>query len=369
MLGLPTDLAQASAVLPGLLARPGAHGEVPAPLTTHTALTSWQFEPWVTLGLSLTAAVYLAGVIVISRGRRRAWPWLRTASFLTGLLVIAVAVQSSIGTYDDVLFWIHMIQHLLLITVAPALLVWGRPITLLVRAVRAPTRRRVVAVLQSGPVAVLTHPIVGFSLYTACIVGTHLTGFMNLVLTDPFVHDAEHVLYLFAGYVYLLPLIGREPIRWRLPGFLRVLLLVLAMPVDTFTGIVLMQTTHEMFPAYAEVPRTWGPSPVTDLNWGGAVMWLGGDGLMGLLALIAFAAWMFSASASSQGLGGWLESIRRDRFTAMAGAGSEDTPSSRNSTVDDDETAMAAYNEYLARLNRPQGQRRQAQPPEGSDER
>lgn len=353
MLGLRIPLAEAYSVLPGLIARPASHGDVPDPLTTHTAFTAWQFEPWVTLGLVLTAAAYLTGVVIVSRGRRRGWPWLRSASFATGLLVIAIAVQSSIGAYDDVLFWVHMIQHLLLITVAPAFLVWGRPMTLLVRAVRPPTRRRVVGVLQSGPVSLLTHPIVGFTLYTVTIVATHLTGFMNLVLTNSLAHDGEHLLYLFAGYVYLLPLIGHEPIRWRLPGFLRVLLLVLAMPVDTFTGIILMQTTHEMFPAYAEVGRTWGPSLVTDLNWGGAVMWLGGDGLMGLLALLAFASWMLSATGNSEGLGGWLESIRRDRFAAMAGSEATDTPSGRHSTVDDDDAAMAAYNEYLARLNRP----------------
>ena len=52
-------------------------------------------------------------------------------------------------------------------------------------------------------------------------------------------HDAEHVVFLVVGYLFFLPIIGSEPIRWRLSYPTKLILLFLIMPVDTFTGLVL----------------------------------------------------------------------------------------------------------------------------------
>ena len=107
----------------------------------------------------------------------------RTGMFLGGLLIIVLATESGIGTYDDVLFWDHMIQHLLLIMVAPALLVVGRPVTLLLHASRNPLHTWGIRIVRSRVAAALTFPGFGIAAYAATIVVTHLTGFMNLVLT------------------------------------------------------------------------------------------------------------------------------------------------------------------------------------------
>lgn len=105
------------------------------PPLTAGALTSWQFEPVVSAVLIVLAAAYFGGVRVVGRPHpARPWPARRTAAFLLGLAAVAVATQSSIGVYDDVLLSIHMTQHLLLIMVAPPLLIFGRPVTLLLHA-------------------------------------------------------------------------------------------------------------------------------------------------------------------------------------------------------------------------------------------
>jgi cytochrome c oxidase assembly factor CtaG len=56
--------------------------------------------------------------------------------------------------------------------------------------------------------------------------------------------------------------------------------LFLAIPIDTFTGLSLDQATHELFPAYLSIRRSWGPSRLSDLHLGGVIMWVGGDTLM-----------------------------------------------------------------------------------------
>ncbi len=261
------------------------------PLSVRDALTSWQFAPLVSALLIVLAAAYLAAVVVVGRrGAARTWPARRTAAFLLGLAVIAVATQSSAGVYDDVLFSAHMVQHLLLIMVAPPLLISGRPATLVLRATRGQLRRRVGKVLRSAPVSWLTWPPVSVILYAAVVIGTHLTPLMDLVLDNDGVHDAEHALYLIVGYLYFLPIIGSEPIRWRLSVLGRYLLLLVTMPVDTLVGVVLMLAPRELFPAYARAGRTWGPSLLTDLHQGGLIMFAGSDLIMAGLAVMLAAA-------------------------------------------------------------------------------
>jgi cytochrome c oxidase assembly factor CtaG len=312
------------------------------PLTLHTALTTWAFAPVVTAGLIVTAAAYLALARRVRRDHpARPWPWVRSLMFLSGLGVVAIATQSSVGAYDDVLFWIHMWQHLLLLMVAPPLLLLGRPITLVLHATRNPVHTFVKRIVRSKVASVVTFPLVGVALYIATVVGTHLTGFMNVVLTHPAVHDMEHGLYLVAGYLYFLPLVGREPIRWRLSFPTKLFLLVLAMPVDTFTGVVLSETNHELFPAYAG-RRTWGPSLVGDLHAGGAVMWIGGDAIM-LVMIVALFIGVVNGRTQLDA-GRWLESARAKRFDELAGAGE------LGLDPDADDARLAAYNAYLARL-------------------
>jgi len=345
------------------------------PFSLLEVVSRWQFAPVVTGFVVAAAGLYLWGVLRVRRRHpARPWPLYRTALFLGGLAVVVIATQSGIGTYDDVLFYDHMVQHLLLLMVAPPLLVVGQPFTLLLHASRNPLHTWVKKVLRSRVVAAITWPPFGVALYVATIVGTHLTGFMNLVETNSVVHDAEHALYLVAGYLYFLPLIGREPIRWRVSYPTRIFLLFIAMPVDAFTGLVLGSEGSNPFPGLAEQRPGWAPSPIDDVHIGGAVMWVGGAGLMFVLVMAVFFAW--SREKQADGGLGWLESARRSNFATLVSshqdanaAGSPGVPASARSasagatpvsaasvsdaeSVDDDEH-LAAYNAFLARINKP----------------
>jgi len=336
------------------------------PFNWTEAVTNWQFAPLVTAFTAVAAGLYLWGAVRVARRHpARPWPVLRTVAFLGGLLVIVLATESGVGTYDDTLFWVHMVQHLMLLMIAPPLLVVGEPITLLLHASRNPLHTWVKKTIRSRPVHWLIWPGVGVVAYTATIVGTHLTGFMNVVEHNDTVHNAEHVLYLFVGYLYFLPLVGREPIGWRVSYPLRLFLLFIVMPVDAFTGVVLGSESTPPFTTTE--PRSWGPSQLDDVHMGGAVMWIGGAAIMFVMILVTFFAW--SRETRPSGGMGWLETARRvnlaDRFAeGAAGAGSAETlaaapartqPAARLGSVDDDEEQLAAYNAYLARINGPAG--------------
>jgi cytochrome c oxidase assembly factor CtaG len=335
----------------------------PPPVSVLKLASLWQFAPIVTAFVVLAGGLYLWGVLRVRRRHpARPWPATRTALFLGGLAVVVIATQSGIGSYDDVLFWDHMVQHLLLLMVAPPLLVVGQPVTLLLHASRNPVHTWTKKLLRSRVVTAITWPVFGTALYVGVIVGTHLTGFMNLVLANQTVHNAEHALFLVAGYLYFLPLLGREPIHWKVSYPTRIFLLFIAMPVDAFTGLALGSEGSNPFPNLAVGRPSWAPSPLDDVHIGGAVMWVGGAGLMFVLLLTVFFAW--SRETSSDGGLGWLEVARRANFAAQVGSPQEAAasrgvpaqaaPVSDTESLDDDDEHLAAYNAYLARLNQQQ---------------
>jgi cytochrome c oxidase assembly factor CtaG len=329
------------------------------PYSVIEVVTQWQFAPVVTAAVAVFGGLYVWGAVRVHRRHpARPWPMFRTIAFMCGLLVIVIATQSGIGAYDDTLFYDHMIQHLLLIMVAPPLLVAGQPVTLLLHASRNPLHTWTKKFIRSRPIQWITWPGFGIAAYAATIVGTHLTGFMNLVIEHAWVHNAEHVLFLVVGYLYFLPLIGHEPIRWKVSYPLRLFLLFLAMPIDAFTGVVLNSESTDPFAALQ--PRNWGPSPLNDIHEGGAVMWVGGAALMFVMIMVVFFGWTRETRPSA-GMG-WLESARRaniaDRVAeTVPQAAAAKSASGRVTGVDEDEDQLAAYNAYLAHINRAPGAR------------
>lgn len=311
------------------------------PLTVRTALTAWQFAPVVSGILAVLVAGYVTGMFRVRRRHpARPWPTGRAAAFLAGLAVIVVATQSSVGAYDDVLFSDHMVQHVLLIMVAPPLLVAGRPVTLLLHAWGNPLHRWALRAVRSPVAAALTWPPAVTVLYCAVVAGTHTPPVMDLVLTSGAAHDGEHALYLVVGYLFFLPVVGSEPIRWRMSVAGRYLVMLPAMMVDSFTGIVFTFQSREIFAPYGHTGRAWGPSAVADLHLGGAVMFIGSDVAMTVVAACVTVRF-FRDHRGDAGPAGVLP-----RQMTAAGA----TRWARDAGASVQEAELAAYNAYLSAL-------------------
>lgn len=300
------------------------------PLTWATALATWRVAP-VTLAL-----VVLAGGWYLWRAAATRWPVARTSAFLGGLLVLAVTRQSAVDVYGEQVFWVHMIEHLLLIMVVPVLIILGQPLRLAGDAIDR--------VLASRAVSLLTFPLVGLFCYAAVLIGTHLTGFMSMMMAHPWLHGLEIVLYLGSGYLFFLPLLGSEPLRRELSYPLRVFLLLLGMTADTVVGVLLMITARTQ--PFSD--RTWGPSPLSDLHIGGGIMWVIGDALMFGVTVLVVGQWMNDTERQND-TGKWLESARRSTLADL-GVDTVD-PDDESARIDDDDAALDAYNRMLARLH------------------
>ncbi|MCW2786484.1 MAG: cytochrome c oxidase assembly protein [Marmoricola sp.] len=309
------------------------------------------FQPgWTAVGIVLVVGYLRA----LSHGQRRGAhlsTW-RIASFLAGVVLLVATVSSAIDVYAMSLFWVHMIEHLLLIMVVPALLVLGHPLTVLRQAHDEAGQARFDAVVRSGPVALLTHPAVGLALYAAVIIGTHLTGFMDQMAMHAWLMTAEQATYVIAGYLLLLPLLGREPVRWEIPYLPRIVLILVAMVPDTVVGLVLLQSNNDSFPMMFAMHPSWAPSAVDDQQIAGGLMWAVGDGLMMLVGVAVVIA-MISDPQRGRVLGPWLESARRSAMAdhLVQSGGSEQIGAGAD--VDDDDAVLDAYNAMLGRLSDP----------------
>ena len=352
------------------------------PFSLSAAATQWQFAPIVTAVSAVAVGLYGWGVIRVARRHpARPWPVWRTCMFLGGMLVLVLATESGIGSYDDLLFYDHMILHLMLLMVVPPLLIAGQPLTLLLHASRNPLHSWTKRVIRSRPASFLTWPVFGAVSYAVAVTASHLTALATDLARNQTAHDAEHALFVLVGYLFFLPILGKEPIRWRLSYPVRLVVLILLMPVDTFTGLELGFGSTSSPGLSAGLRPAWAPSPVSDLHLGGAVMWIGGDAIMFGLMMLVFLMWSRDERAAVSGHG-FFERARQANLATLiasnqpvpAGAGTAGpgAPAASGAAavaaapataagsgppaldtrggVDDDEH-LAAYNAYLARLN------------------
>ena len=321
------------------------------PLTWNAFFDSWHLAVGWLVFCVVAGTGYLVGLSRARRRDRRPVHPMRVVSFFAGLALLAWCVSSAIDVYAMSLFWVHMIEHLTLITIVPALLVLGSPLTVLRASGGERWQARFDRVVQHGPVAVLTHPLVGLLAYSSVIVYTHLMPFMDRMTAHPWLMPAEQVAYLVSGWMLLVGTIGDEPIRWQTPYLMRLVILIAAMIPDTLVGVVLLQAMTVPFPDYMMMRPSWALPPLDDIDTAGSLMWAGGDGLMMLLAVGVIVA-LLAGHGRDRFLGSWLESVRTQTFYEHVGSGDSVADRPEGATIDDDDAALDAYNQMLRRLNR-----------------
>ena len=240
---------------------------------------------------ALPLVLMVVALILYAMGVRRApeWSRARSASFLAALIVTFLSTMSVLGVYDMAYFSAHMIQHLLLIMMAAPLFALSAPLDLWRSAGGARTR----AIFDGRVMSVLTHPLVGFAAYFVVIPVTHLSGIANLMMQHQWVHHGEQIVFLVVGYLFFRAAFGLEHGRTIHPG-LRLVYVMAAVPVDTFTGLALVMTSALPFPAYRAMAPSGSTSEwlLSNVHLGGAIMWIGGDALMLLACIPITAAWV-----------------------------------------------------------------------------
>jgi putative copper resistance protein D len=235
--------------------------------SVHNALTRWQSGPFALLVLAVLVAVaywYLrAEWRLAARGRR--WPTGRKVSFLAGLAAIDVALQSPVASFTGTYFQAHVVQHLILMVVAPPLLALGAPSTLLLQTSGRKTKVRWLAVLHSRPFAVLTHPVVVWFFYFGLMFAFFLSSLINTAMHHMDLMDVMNLLFLLSGALYWWPMVGTDPIvHWKMGYGARMVNVLLGGPPEVILGLAILSARTPIASMYS----------LSSTHAGGGLLWV-----------------------------------------------------------------------------------------------
>jgi putative membrane protein len=268
----------------------------------------WNWEPWVLLLVSVAAALYLLGWWRLRRegNARRALGIGRIGAFTAGLVTLLVALESPLDGLAEQLFCAHMTQHLLLLTIAPPLLVWGRPVFVWLWAFPLPQRRRIgrfwngTRVLQASH-AFLMRPLVVWLLASVALWFWHVPGPYGWALADERVHALEHLSFVLTAlpfWTLVLQPYGRER-----DGLGIALILVATYALHNgLLGAVLTFASRPYYQDWSGLH--FGLTALEDQQLAGLIMWVPA-GLLQLATLaLLFVGWLNAARAPRRLHGG-----------------------------------------------------------------
>ncbi len=254
-------------------------GQGPPPTDAFGILMAWHIDLPMILGLAIAAAAYLSAVRSVNEAHRgNRWQRRRTAAFLVAVVAVGLALLSPIDTLSDDLLTVHMVQHLLLVSVAAPLFAASGIGTLALRTANAEVRSRyLLPFLHSRLIAALTFPVVGWVAFAGVMWGSHFSTLYNAALLDDGLHALEHLLYLAAASLFWWPLLSPDPLRWRLHPGAKLIALLAQMPPMSFLAVAIISANAPLYAAYLGRTDAFGINALDDQRLAGSLMWLTGD--------------------------------------------------------------------------------------------
>jgi putative membrane protein len=202
----------------------------------------------------------------------------RLASFFVGIVSVWIAIGSPVEAFDDVSLTVHMVQHLLLMAVAPPLILLGAPALPLLRGLPQSMARGV-----AGPILrwrlvrwfarLVTHPATCWLAATSVLIGWHIPAVFELALRWDWLHELEHATFLGTGLLFWWPVVQPWPStarwpRWSIPSYL----FCATLPCDVLSAFLAF-CNRVVYSPYLSVPGVFGMSPLQDQECAAALMW------------------------------------------------------------------------------------------------
>ena len=242
-------------------------------------VASWEFNPWILVPIALIGAIYARGWWQLHRRAPDRFGFSQLTAFFAGLIIIICALLSPLDAFAGWLLTVHMIQHLLLMMVAPTLILWGAPYLPLLSGLP-----RHFSIDGLGPflssrvlrrvARFVSHPVFCWSAFILVNVAWHVPVMYELALRSPAWHRVEHFSFLTTALLFWLPVIQPRPWIARSPRWMILPYLILADFQNTALSAFLIFYERVVYPTYATAPRITDLTPLADQAAAGALMWV-----------------------------------------------------------------------------------------------
>jgi cytochrome c oxidase assembly factor CtaG len=245
-------------------------------------VAEWQLPIWITLSIALTAALYLRGWILIRRTRPTQFTDVRLASFLSGLALLWIATASPLDGFADTLLTVHMVEHLLLMSAIPMLLLYGLPVVPLLRGLPAPFTRTILGpLLRLRSLRSFAHwlvsPAIAWLAMNVAYLAWHVPSAYDLALENEALHAAEHLTFLITSLLFWWVIFRPWPAARRPNDWGILLYLALADIVMTMLSGFLTFCDRPVYPFYLAHPNPFGLPVLEDQVLGAVLMWVLGS--------------------------------------------------------------------------------------------
>jgi cytochrome c oxidase assembly factor CtaG len=253
--------------------------------TFHNVLTAWgsSFFAVATLVTCIAfGAWYLQAVWALS-AKGRSWSRMRTVSFVVGLVMVDLALQSPVATFATGYFEAHMVQHLLLMVIGPPLLALGAPMTLALQTANRRVKVRMLRVLNSQLFRWWSHPIPTAAVYYFAMFAFFLTSGIDVAMRHMWVMDVVNVVFLAASLHFWWPIVGIDHIpHWPMSHGTKMVALLIGVPIESFLALALLTTTRPIASMYT----------VGSTHAGAGILWIGAEVFTFLALIPVFVQWL-----------------------------------------------------------------------------
>lgn len=242
----------------------------------------WTLPLWLTLSVLIAALLYVRGWLAIRKTRKEQFTDMHLLSFLAGLAVLWLAIGSPMDGFADALLSAHMVEHLLLMSVVPPLLLYGMPVVPLLRGLPRVVVKRIAGPLMKrrwvrAAGQLLVKPPVAWLLMNVSLLGWHVPAAYDYALEHENWHVVEHLCFLGTSLLFWWCVLRPWPARKEDQNWGILLYLVTADGVNTMLSAFLAFCGRPVYSYYLTHVNLFQVSQLDDQVLGAVVMWVFGS--------------------------------------------------------------------------------------------
>jgi putative membrane protein len=275
---------------------------MPALSSAHTVIdpnqpiwANWVYTPEIALPILFTVVIYFRGRAK-RRDHDRPIPTLQTVLFLSGIISFVIALQSPLEPLSDHFLFMHQIEHMLIRSVAPLLIILSMPLAPLIQGLPSIIRHYVLVPLVRNPLLkglylFLGHPVIASVVFVATLLIWQLPNLHDQAVFDRPLHDTMHITMILSGFFFWWLICDPRQKSARLSYGMRLIILWAVTVPNTIIGAIITLSHQQIYKAYDVLHGDWNIALMLDQQLGGIIIW-GPDGMVAFLGTaIVFILW------------------------------------------------------------------------------